>query len=231
MSSRAAQSGGLDPVWSLRMKSLANILVHILYACLYAFEHTCQVCERNEVSNTYSVEQLLRERREEEVFTPVGNFIIMGLNLVLTLLVLHISINIDSQIEHAYTPRFMPTQRNTKPSYRYRNLYWIFSALVIVFIMAKDKGLSVVEHPLFVISSICLLSYAPFWLSKAIDRYEETTQERELAEVDSQALRCLEQMSLSYRSSFILNTQSGPSDTPAPDNLLPCDEEDAQTSQ
>ena len=123
---------------------------------------------------------MLRERRSCGVFTPAGNFIIMGLNIILMLLALFISINIDSQVEHVYTPRFMPTQLLSKPSYRYRNMYWVLSAIVVMIIMAKDKGLTLVEHTLFVMSSVCLLSYAPFWLSRAIHSYEERVQEQEL---------------------------------------------------
>ena len=74
---------------------------------------------------------------------------------------------------------------HAKPSFRYRNAYWIITILVILCIMMKNKGLTMVEHPLFVISSICLLAYAPFWLSKAINRYEEKVQEKELAQIDS----------------------------------------------
>jgi len=67
----------------------------------------------------------------------------------------------------------MPQQLQVKASYRYRNMYWGFSFFVVLLIMVKERGLTVVEHGFFVLISLCLLSYAPFWLSKAINGYEE----------------------------------------------------------
>jgi len=97
----------------------------------------------------------------------------MAFNIILGFLVLQIVLNIDKQIEHIRAPRFMPSHLHIKPSYRYRNSYWFFTGLVIISIMSKDRGLTLVEHLFFVIFSLCLLIYAPFWLLKAIDVYEE----------------------------------------------------------
>ena len=44
---------------------------------------------------------------QETVYTPVSNVIIMALNLLLAMLTLQITFNIDYQIDHIQVPTFM----------------------------------------------------------------------------------------------------------------------------
>ena len=44
---------------------------------------------------------------------------------------------------------------------------------MVFFIMFKVHGETFVEHPLFILSSVLMLLYAPFWMAKAIFNYEE----------------------------------------------------------
>ena len=44
----------------------------------------------------------------EIVYTPVSNVIIMALNLLLALLTIQITFNVDYQIDHIQVPTFMP---------------------------------------------------------------------------------------------------------------------------
>ena len=41
-----------------------------------------------------------------------------------------------------------------------------------------------VEHPVFIIVSILLFLYAPFWMSRSILNYEEQVQEDEICAMD-----------------------------------------------
>ena len=66
--------------------------------------------------------------------------------------------------------------------------------------MMKDRGETVVEHTWFVLISLATLFYAPFWLSKSLQLYEDQVQDAEIAEIEHGAQRALECMSLSYRS-------------------------------
>lgn len=52
-------------------------------------------------------------------------------------------------------------------------MYWFFSIFVCLFILGKDHGETVVEHGLFILASLCLLMYAPFWMNKAVFTYQE----------------------------------------------------------
>ena len=97
----------------------------------------------------------------------------MATNLILAMLVLQIVLNIDRQIEHIRAPRFMPQHLHIETSYRYRNSYWLLSFFVVLIIMVKESGLTIVSHVLFIVISLCLFAYAPFWLTKAIGVYEE----------------------------------------------------------
>ncbi len=97
-------------------------------------------------------------------------------------------------------------QLKIKPTYRYRYLYWFFSFLVTLFILMKDRGETVVAHTWFVLISLTTLFYAPFWLSKAIQFYEDQVQENEIAAIGQGALGALERMSLAYRSASQNNT-------------------------
>ena len=82
----------------------------------------------------------------------------------------------------------MSQQEQVKPKKRYRYLYWFFSFLVCLCILFKEHGETVVEHPLFLIISLAMLFYAPFWLTKAMDKYEEQVQEEEISAIDKQGL-------------------------------------------
>ena len=93
----------------------------------------------------------------------------------------------------------MRQRTQVKPTMRYRIAYWFFSFFTVLFIMFRQHGETVVEHPLFIISSILLFLYAPFWLSNAVQYYEEHVQEEEISAIDKQALKALERMSLGYR--------------------------------
>ena len=93
----------------------------------------------------------------------------------------------------------MPRRLQVKPTLRYRYAYWAFSIMVVLFIIFKDHGETVVEHPVFILISLCMLVYCPFWLSRSIQTYEEQVQEEEICAIDKQALRYLNRMSLSYR--------------------------------
>ena len=44
----------------------------------------------------------------EIVYTPVSNVIIMALNLLLALLTIQITFNVNYQIDHIQVPTFMP---------------------------------------------------------------------------------------------------------------------------
>ena len=116
----------------------------------------------------------------------------MVLNLLLACLATNILVNVDGQIEHVQVPTFMPRRHlSVKPTLRYRYLYWALSILTLLFVMGKDRGETVVEHPWFVLASLCLLAYAPFWMTKAVLWYEEQVQEAEIAAMDKQAMRHL----------------------------------------
>lgn len=78
----------------------------------------------------------------------------------------------------------MRQRPQVKPTKRYRFAYWVISYLMVSFIMFKEHGETVVEHPLFIIVSILLFLYAPFWLSNAIQGYEEHVQDVEIAGMD-----------------------------------------------
>ena len=85
-----------------RLRTFVNMLVHLVFGTLYAFEHNNQV-------ELYSVRQATPQDSsalgtqtdaESIVYTPTSNIIIMGINLILAILVIQITVNIDSQIEH-----------------------------------------------------------------------------------------------------------------------------------
>lgn len=78
----------------------------------------------------------------------------------------------------------MPLHLQVQTSFRYRNAYWILSLLVVFIVMVKDSGLTLVGHLLFVLLALCLFTYAPFWLAKAIGVYEEQVQEVEISAID-----------------------------------------------
>ena len=78
-------------------------------------------------------------------------------------------------------------------------MYWMLSFLVVLFIIFKDHGETFVEHPWFIFISLCALIYAPFWLTRAINDYEEHVQEEEISLFDKQALQVLDQMSITGR--------------------------------
>ena len=123
--------------------------------------------------NTPAGNAVASSQAETIVYTPVSNVVIMTLNVILAVLTVLITCNIDSQIEHIQAPTFMPRKLHVKPTLRYRYMYWVLSFLVCLFIMFKDHGETVVEHTLFVLTSLCLLFYAPIWLRQAIVNYEE----------------------------------------------------------
>ena len=78
----------------------------------------------------------------------------------------------------------MRQRPQVKPTMRYRLAYWFISYFMVCFIMFKKHGETVVEHPLFVMISILLFLYAPFWMAKAILRFEEHVQEVEISGMD-----------------------------------------------
>ena len=94
----------------------------------------------------------------------------------------------------------MRQRTQVKPTMRYRFAYWFFSFFTVMLIAFRERGETIVEHPLFVIVSILFFLYAPFWMAKAVLCYEEYVQEEEISSMDKQALRTLERMSLGYRS-------------------------------
>lgn len=108
---------------------------------------------------------------EDVVYTPVSNIIVVVFNVILASLVLQITCNIDRQIEHIRAPNFIADRLFVKPTLRYRLLYWFLSVLVCLFIILKDHGETVVEHGWFILASLCLLVYSPFWMNKAVFTY------------------------------------------------------------
>lgn len=82
---------------------------------------------------------------------------------------------------------------------RYRFMYWCFSILLCLFIVFKDRGETLVEHGWFILISVCLLFYAPIWMTNAVYYYQEEVQEAEISSFDKIALKALEQMSLRGR--------------------------------
>lgn len=69
--------------------------------------------------------------------------------------------------------------------------------MLVFFMMVVGRGQSsIVEHFWFLFISLCLIAYAPFWLSNAINTYEEQVQEVEISAIDQEALRCLDRMSI-----------------------------------
>ena len=96
---------------AFRMKTLFNLMTHLVFAGLYAFEHNNQVVlytnaissDNTPVGNVI----VAQESAVEVVYTPGGNIVIMIVNILLALLTLQISINVDSQIEHIQVPTYM----------------------------------------------------------------------------------------------------------------------------
>ena len=88
-----------------------NILGHLIFAGLYAFEHNNQVLLFNEAisadNNPLGNTRIEAEGAVEVVYTPVGNVVIMVLNILLVMLTLQITVNIDDQVEHIQAPTFM----------------------------------------------------------------------------------------------------------------------------
>jgi len=153
-----------DPQWVFRARAFVNLTAHLLFGTLFAFEHTSQVYSHAEADYESAAAGLAQPIAVgPEVITPASNFLVMGLNLALAVLVLVIAGNVDAQIAHIQAPTFMPAR--AKPTYRYRYLYWAFSFLTVFVIMLKDRGDSVVSHGWFVLLAVCTLLYAPFWLS------------------------------------------------------------------
>ena len=84
------------PLTAFRMRAFFNLIVHLVFAGLYAFEHNNQVI-LHQIDNTMMGNARLEEEAKvEEVFTPVSNVIIMVLNLILATLILLITIQIDT---------------------------------------------------------------------------------------------------------------------------------------
>ena len=170
----------------------------MLFGSLYAFEHNNQVTlynyERTSSSAAAAATGIgIDEASQAAVYTPTSNIIIMAMNLCLAILVVQITVNVDSQIEHIQAPTFLPQPRlQVRPTYRYRYLYWSLTFLVVLFILCKDHGQTVVEHPWFIFFSLCALLYAPFWLTRAVSAYEEHVQEQEIGLMDKQALQVLD---------------------------------------
>ena len=93
------------PLTAFRMRAFFNLIVHLVFAGLYAFEHNNQVilhqsdadpvisANNTAMGNARLVDE---EVKVEEVFTPVSNVIIMVLNLILATLILLITIQIDT---------------------------------------------------------------------------------------------------------------------------------------
>lgn len=106
----------------------------------------------------------------------------------MTVLLLHITCNVHYQIEHILAPTFMPPQLHIRPTFRYRYLYWCSSVLLVLFVLSKDRGETVVEQGWFVLLSLVVLLYAPFWLSNAIYDYQEHVQELEIQGINKAVL-------------------------------------------
>ena len=85
---------------AFRMKTLFNLMIHLVFAGLYAFEHNNQVVlytnaissDNTPVGNVI----VAQESAVEVVYTPAGNIVIMIVNILLALLTLQISINVDN---------------------------------------------------------------------------------------------------------------------------------------
>ena len=97
----SANLGLSSPLAAFRMRAFFNLIAHLIFAGLYAFEHNNQVILRqsDEISANNTVmgnARLEEEAKVEEVFTPVSNVIIMVMNLILATLILLIAIQIDS---------------------------------------------------------------------------------------------------------------------------------------
>ena len=97
----SANSGLGSPLAAFRMRAFFNLIAHLIFAGLYAFEHNNQVILRqsDDISANNTVmgnARLEEEAKVEEVFTPVSNVIIMVMNLILATLILLIAIQIDS---------------------------------------------------------------------------------------------------------------------------------------
>ena len=99
----SANSGLGSPLAAFRMRTFFNLIAHLIFAGLYAFEHNNQVILRQSGGPVISANntvmgnaRLEEEAKVEEVFTPVSNVIIMVMNLILATLILLIAVQIDS---------------------------------------------------------------------------------------------------------------------------------------
>ena len=75
---------------AFRMKTTINLLLHMTFAALYAFEYNNQV-----VLYTDAISGA-ENTTVDVVYTPAGNIVVMVLNLILCLLTAQITVNIDS---------------------------------------------------------------------------------------------------------------------------------------
>ena len=80
---------------AFRVKTTINLILHLIFAALYAFEHNNQVLRYSDAINVDTETTV-----SDVVYTPAGNIVVMVLNLILCLLTAQITVNIDSQIEH-----------------------------------------------------------------------------------------------------------------------------------
>ena len=75
-----------------RSKALLNLILHLVFASLYAFEHNNQVVLYTEaIANNSSPAGNVRVNEEsvvDVVYTPAGNIVIMAINLILAPLTL-----------------------------------------------------------------------------------------------------------------------------------------------
>jgi len=117
LSGRGVANGSIRPTVGLRIKSFLNFVAHIIFGTLYALEHQHQVTLKDGASlpSSDSITPMASAKANEEalteiVYTPVANVIIMALNFILACLVLQITFNIDSQIDHISAPTFMPNR-------------------------------------------------------------------------------------------------------------------------
>ena len=94
------QSIFVSSIAAFRMKTLINLILHLVFAALYAFEHNNQVILYSDAINVENggvvTAPVSSTTEVEVVYTPVGNIIVMVLNLILALLIAQITVNIDN---------------------------------------------------------------------------------------------------------------------------------------
>ena len=105
-----------------------------------------------------------------KIWTSI-NLFIMIVNSIQCLLTLYVMVFVDDMVDHLHGPS-LPA-RASKPTAKALNFYNISNLVLILFVIFRDRGSTLIEFPLLVVIQVAFMVYAPFWAASALKVYGE----------------------------------------------------------